>query len=360
METETKTGTKPKTKNTVEEVLKIFENGWNKQVILYGPPGTSKTYSATEIAAIFLAKHDKEDNDGAQKVIAAWDKELKKQNSSEGDDSTADTAESNFHALCEKYLENNNKHKVIQFHPSYSYEDFVRGLEVKTEENGGIPSYEVKRKIIEEFGKGATNETPKVLIIDEINRAPLGSVLGELIYGLEYRGKAVSTPYPYKENGEDVPLKIAEGLFIIGTMNTADRSIGTMDYAVRRRFAFVPVLPNPAVIKGTWKDTDVGRKALNLFNSLMNEEEGIFANDMLEDDSICVEDIKIGHTYFLGKGDLKVEQELDYLKYRIEYQIRPVYEEYVKDGIIKKEGIDRFDDIVNKVLNPKKNTATDA
>ena len=311
-------------KNPVDEVLKIFKNGWNKQVILYGPPGTSKTYSAIEIAAKFLAEKDE----------------------------NADEETVNTHEKCEDYLKSKSEqYKVIQFHPSYSYEDFVRGIVVKTKDNDGhsltIPTYEVERKIIETFGEAATSEAPRVLVIDEINRAPLGSVLGELIYGLEYRGKAVSTPYIYKENGKEKPLKISENLYIIGTMNTADRSIGTMDYAVRRRFAFVPVLPNADVIKDSWKDKEVGDKAWKLFNDLiMNEKDGIFSNEYLEDAELDVNDIKIGHTYFLGKQDLKEEDALEYLNYRINYQIRPVYQEYIKDGLIKKDGLERFDKIL--------------
>lgn len=320
-------------KNTVDEVLKIFNNGWNKQVILYGPPGTSKTYSATEIAAKFLAEHEEENRKPKLET----------------------------HAECEAYLEKKDgQYKVIQFHPSYSYEDFVRGIVVKTKDKDNnplnIPTYEVERKIIEKFGEGAKKDNPRVLVIDEINRAPLGSVLGELIYGLEYRGKAVSTPYTYerKEEGseevKEIPLKISEHLYIIGTMNTADRSIGTMDYAVRRRFAFLPVLPCPEVIEGTWNDSNVGKKAKELFNALMNEKEGIFKKDLLADTESDVNDIKIGHTYFLGRKGIEKEDGLEYLQYRIDYQIKPVYQEYIKDGLINKEGLAEFERIVENVM----------
>lgn len=330
-----------KKESTVDKVLKIFNNDWNKQVILYGPPGTSKTYSATEIAARFLAG------------------KTEKSNPLEGDPKS-------FHERCEKYLAENPNYKVIQFHPSYSYEDFVRGIVVKTEvsENGEIkklatPTYEVERKIIETFGEDASEKNPKVLVIDEINRAPLGSVLGELIYGLEYRGKPVSTPYVFKDKNGEKPLKISEHLYIIGTMNTADRSIGTMDYAVRRRFAFVPVLPCIEVIESSWSNPSVGEKARSLFETLMGTTEdedgkiveaGIFSADLLEDSELNVNDIKIGHTYFLGKKEIAQEKEMDYFKYRIDYQIRPVYEEYIKDGLIRKSGLEKFNNLVKKVM----------
>ena len=82
---------------------------------------------------------------------------------------------------------------------------------------------------------------PYVLIIDEINRANLPAVLGELIYALEYRGEKVESMYETEEDGN--VLIIPPNLYIIGTMNTSDRSVGHIDYAIRRRFAFIELLP---------------------------------------------------------------------------------------------------------------------
>ena len=130
--------------------------------------------------------------------------------------------------------------RLIQFHPSYTYEDFVRGIVVEV--SNGQPAYIVKNKVLAEFAEKAI-DNPKakfVLIIDEINRANLSSVLGELIYALEYRGQSVNTLYELDGERE---IKLPNNLFIIGTMNTADRSVGHIDYAIRRRFAFESVLP---------------------------------------------------------------------------------------------------------------------
>lgn len=318
----------PEKEGVVDKVIKIFENGWNKQVILYGPPGTSKTYSATIIAAKFLAGSN-------------WD-----ENKSD---------ENNTYKIAKELLENEYKanYKIVQFHPSYSYEDFVRGITVKpAEENNGI-TYVTESKFFESFCKQAQNnkEQKYVLIIDEINRAPLASVLGELIYGLEYRESSIATPYAI--NGE-YDFSIPDNLYIIGTMNTADRSIGSIDYAVRRRFAFVQVESNGEEIKGSWIDGNAGEKAKNLYDELMNEKEGIFSKNYLEDQDMDVNDIKIGHTYFLGRkneqeGNSNVKDGMEYLKYRIEYQIKPIYEEYIKDGIIKSDGLKKFDEILEKL-----------
>ena len=216
---------------------------------MYGPPGTSKTYSATIIAARFLAGSDR------------WDEEKQ--------------LEENSYKLAKRLLNDNNikaRYKIVQFHPSYSYEDFVRGITVKPDkENNGI-TYVTEPKIFEEFCKQARKDEKKryVLIIDEINRAPLASVLGELIYGLEYRGSSIATPYAIDEKYD---FSIPDNLYIIGTMNTADRSIGSIDYAVRRRFAFVQVKSNGEEIEGSWIDKKVGIKAKKLYDKLMNEED---------------------------------------------------------------------------------------
>ena len=296
--------------NPVDEVLKIFDNDWNKQVILYGPPGTSKTYSAIIIAANMLGYSGK-DYEGASEHLKT----------------------------CKNF-------KLVQFHPSYSYEDFVRGITVKP--NSDKIEYKTESKIFETF---CLQKGKKVLIIDEINRAPLASVLGELIYGLEYRNKEITTPYELEDNK---PLVVPDDLYIIGTMNTADRSIGSIDYAVRRRFAFVQVGSSPEEIKNSWiNQEDLGEKAFDLYNRIMHKEKGLFSEDLLADPEIDVDDIKIGHTYFLGlkkeiaSGEKKEEDENGYLEYRIKYQIKPIYMEYIKDGIINPNGKERFETIVD-------------
>lgn len=148
-----------------------------------------------------------------------------------------------------------------------------------------------------------------VLIIDEINRANLSSVLGELIYALEYRGKAVHTLYKFGDSNE---ITLPPNLYIIGTMNTADRSIGHIDYAIRRRFSFVPVPPDPAAIKET--------KAIALYNQVAE----IFKKHTAAD--FDADDVQIGHSYFLGE-----ETELPL---RLKYEIRPVLQEYLRDGVL--------------------------
>lgn len=175
------------------------------------------------------------------------------------------------------------EYQIVQFHPAYSYEDFVRGIVAKTDENGNI-AYNVENKVLAAFAKKAQdNPNGKyALIIDEINRANLPSVLGELIYALEYRGEAVTTMY---ELEKDRQIILPKNLYIIGTMNTADRSVGHIDYAIRRRFAFVDVQPNETIIES--------QKAKNIFKYL----DSLFKEHLSPD--FKKDDVMIGHSYFL-------------------------------------------------------------
>lgn len=107
-------------------------------------------------------------------------------------------------------------------------------------EHGSNVSYETVNKILGKIAEVASRKeyekTKFYLVIDEINRANLATVFGELIYGLEYRGRSVATPYTVKNSNK---VELPDNLYIIGTMNTADKSIGGIDYAIRRRFCFL-------------------------------------------------------------------------------------------------------------------------
>lgn len=239
-------------------------------------------------------------------------------------------------ALTEEKLVSKGESKLIQFHPAYTYEDFVRGIIVETND-AKQPEYRVVNKVMAEFAQKALDNKSSnyVLIIDEINRANLPSVLGELIYALEYRfdpekpeETSVESMYSLMEDGESGSsegriLRLPKNLYLIGTMNTADRSVGHIDYAIRRRFAFVDVPPNDAPIIEVVKDPNTQAKALALFQKV----GGFFAKDRINSD-FEAKDVQLGHSYFLAKDEKT-------LKLKLEYEIKPLLREYVKDGILK-------------------------
>jgi 5-methylcytosine-specific restriction enzyme B len=162
-------------------------------------------------------------------------------------------------------------------------------------------------------------EPPKeyVLIIDEINRANLSSVLGELIYALEYRGQNVESMYEVDGSNK---LLLPENLLIIGTMNTADRSVGHIDYAIRRRFAFIPI---PA------KDlsSELGK---TFKKQLFDKVIALFSHDTHLSREFDPADVQLGHSYFIDKSD-----DGGSIDIRLEYEIIPILHEYIKDGVLK-------------------------
>jgi hypothetical protein len=129
--------------------------------------------------------------------------------------------------------------ETLQFHPSYSYEDFIQGIRPMT--SGGQLTFErVPGRFMQfcEKAERIPEAAPCVLIIDEINRGNLSRIFGELMYLLEYRDKAIPIA------GESLPFRIPANVFLIGTMNTADRSIALVDHALRRRFSFIHLGPD--------------------------------------------------------------------------------------------------------------------
>ncbi|HIY75667.1 MAG TPA: AAA family ATPase, partial [Candidatus Sphingobacterium stercorigallinarum] len=161
-----------------------------------------------------------------------------------------------------------------------------------------------------------------VLIIDEINRANLSSVLGELIYALEYRGEAVESMYAIDGDNK---LILPPNLYIIGTMNTADRSVGHIDYAIRRRFAFVDVLP---------KDLS-GEEGIAFDQPLFNQVSELFDKNLSPE--FKKKEVQLGHSYFIDKS--KLEEGVS-MSVRLEFEIRPILLEYVKDGVLIGENIE--------------------
>ena len=379
----------------IEKVIALLH--YKPQIILQGPPGTGKTREAKRIAKALLGL---------------------------GENDT---------------LNNNEQFKLIQFHPSYSYEDFVRGIVAEPNEEGDGIVYTAENEILGTFAKEALDNWYKaqqstqtlkeeeifkafiehikdelaksedykyplteavylfdaddkrfkykgdnwevhskglnmnyaeiksiinsdvkdrqgvtklttiggqarrhasyfirivekyyefknsykpivvdkiqlknyVLIIDEINRANLSAVLGELIYALEYRGEAVQSMYSIEG---DSSLTLPPNLYIIGTMNTADRSVGHIDYAIRRRFAFVNILPKDLT-------NELGNNfAKSLFDSVAN----LFKDNLSPE--FKKEDVQLGHSYFITKHTP--------INIRWEYEIKPILLEYVKDGVL--------------------------
>lgn len=180
---------------------------------------------------------------------------------------------------------------------------------------------------------------PVVLIIDEINRGNISKIFGELITLIEVdkRDKGVhpiDVMLPYTKSWFRVP----SNLYIIGTMNTTDRSTGTLDYALRRRFAFVTLKSNPAVIESHYDK--LGDQGLKSIACALFDDIKIFIEDPKHlCGDLSIDDLMVGHSYFMAK----TEEEL---RDKMEYEILPLINEYINDGILnvdKKEKNDAFE-----------------
>jgi MoxR-like ATPase len=240
--------------------------------------------------------------------------------------------------------------KIIQFHPSYTYEDFVRGIVAKPNEEAEGIIYEAENKTIAKFAEDALNDSDNnyVLIIDEINRANLSSVLGELIYALEYRGEEVESMY---EVDGSQKLILPPNLYIIGTMNTADRSVGHIDYAIRRRFAFVDILPkklnnSEEIIFNHTLYESVSKLFVKDFNSDTEyNAENIINNETYLSSEFNAKDVWLGHSYFIqkikkdGSGNI-IEKNPAEMSTMLDYEIKPILMEYVRDGVLKPSAIE--------------------
>lgn len=332
----------------------------SKQIIKYGPPGTGKTYQAKQ---------------NVKDCFNFW------QSETDG----------------EKNFSLDNHLETVQFHPSYSYEDFMEGLR-PTLDNGNIQLrlqngifknlckeaakweidfYHLKQKHpnlsdwleikiadlkeyenelskisdLKEYKNELSNEywnfvfeknddeklvskviPPYFLIIDEINRAELSRVLGELMYCLEYRGTdgMISTQYATLNDKDTGLLKvnnsykffIPHNIYIIGTMNTIDRSIESLDFALRRRFSFQEVLPDEKVLRDYLKTKNEDWQ--NLADNFTNLNKEIIVNPYLG------KDYQIGHAYLM-KLDRLAEMDVNEVrKYIWENSISPLLQEYLR------------------------------
>jgi MoxR-like ATPase len=233
-----------------------------RQVIFYGPPGTGKTFIAQALA---------------EQVEAAG-----------GD------------------------WQLVQFHPAYSYEDFFEGYRPAKPEDGDGLQFDLRRGPLRRLAEQATHDPgrPYLLVIDEINRGNIAKIFGELYFLLEYRDRPIRLQYSPEE-----PFSLPENLFVIGTMNTADRSIALVDSALRRRFYFFPFLPREFPVQevlGRWLTEqgygDEPARLLDALNAALHEA--------LPDD-----DFAIGPSYFMPR---KSQPNLERVW---RYAIRPLLEE---------------------------------
>ncbi len=247
-----------------------------KNILLYGAPGVGKTHNYQRLISMI---ENGEDETTIFKTITANNK------TDNFDKSTFETIKS------EKRLE------FVTFHQSYSYEDFIEGF--RPNEDGHI---ELEDGIFKTLANRALENSEKnhYIIIDEINRGNISKIFGELITLIEEdKRDSYEVTLPYSKE----KFKIPSNLYIIATMNSTDKSIATMDIALRRRFTFIKMKPNPNLV-----DDEKAKALMKKLNKYIKDKRG--------------EEYQLGHSYFMN---LEGENDLEFV---IEYKIKPLLEEY--------------------------------
>ena len=263
-------------KEDLQEVIDLLQT--RNQIVFYGPPGTGKTFLAGKIAR-YLAGEE--------------------------------------HA---------NHVTTVQFHPSYAYEDFFEGYRPVKGTDGQVSFALVSGPLRRIAGAAAANrDQPFFLIIDEMNRGNLAKVFGELYFLLEYRDQTIDLQYNSEEK-----FVLPPNLFIIGTMNTADRSIAMVDAAIRRRFAFVELHPQEGMTHGLLERfltaRDMDRRPAQLLDALN-------AEIALED-----RDLMIGPSYFMKPHSATAAG----LQQVWKYELLPLLEEHYYGRLSRPEIHERF------------------
>ena len=246
-----------------------------KNIVLQGPPGVGKSYAAQKLGFALMGAEDR------------------------------------------------NRLGFIQFHQSYSYEDFVEGY--RPTESG----FELRAGKFIEFCREAEADPnrPHVFIIDEINRGNLSKILGELMLLIESDKRDAKWAMPLASG--KVPFYVPANVHIMGLMNTADRSLAVVDYALRRRFAFVDLAPNLAAPKFRLQLEDMGISP-DLVTQIV-DRFSLLNNEIAIDTANLGPGFMIGHSYFCS-GPLEGEGEQHWYRRVIQTEIAPLLHEYWFDN----------------------------
>lgn len=276
---------------TLDTIIDLLRR--KKNVILQGAPGTGKTFVARRLAYLLMGAADE------------------------------------------------NRAPVVQFHQSSSYEDFIQGY--RPDGKGG---FELKNGTFYTFCKEAMEEPDKpfVLIIDEINRGNLSKIFGELMMLIEpdKREAEFGVPLAYAIS-RDERFHVPSNVHLIGTMNTADRSLSMVDYALRRRFAFVelePAFSNP-VFREFLEERGASAGLIDAIVARMGQVNQMVASDA----NSLGRGYRIGHSFFVPMDD--ITPSVEWYKSVVKYEILPLLEEYWVDA---RASVDAAEDMLGKPI----------
>ena len=272
----------------IEQWLERLQS--KKAMILQGPPGVGKTFIARKLAYALMEEKDQE------------------------------------------------RLEMVQFHQSYSYDDFVRGYRPVA---GKAGTFGLQNGVFYAFCQKALNDPDReyVFIIDEINRGNLSQIFGELLMLIEHdkRSPEFAVPLVYRAEGEP-RFYIPPNLYLIGLMNLADRSLAMVDYALRRRFAFMTLKPQfeSASYRQWLSDRSMDSNLIDLIIERMTA-----LNQEIKEDALLGENYQVGHSFFCPKGDHFAGLDRNWYALVVRTEIVPLLKEYWFDNLSKAEEAER-------------------
>lgn len=273
------------------ELVQILDNlSSKKAMILQGPPGVGKTFIARKLAYALMKEVDP------------------------------------------------NRLEMVQFHQSYSYDDFVRGYRPVS---GKAGSFGLQNGVFYEFCQKAIKDPDReyVFIIDEINRGNLSQIFGEILMLIEHDKRHPEFAVPLIYRNEDEPrFYIPSNLYLIGLMNVADRSLAMVDYALRRRFIFVSLKPQYErdMFRQWLAERSMQTDLIDLIIKRM-----ITLNNEIREDPLLGENYMIGHSFFCPKGDNFAGLDKNWYQGIVRTEIAPLLKEYWFDNQMKAEEAER-------------------
>ena len=269
-------------KEKLREIINRFKE--KKNLILQGPPGTGKTWLAKRLAMVLIGREDL----------------------------------------------NGTQIKSVQFHPNLSYEDFVRGWRPGSNEKL-ILQEGIFMSLVKEANKFPNKNF--VIVIDEINRGNPAQIFGELLTLIESTKRnpkdAIQLCYQSSE-GDDSAVYLPDNLYILGTMNIADRSLALVDMAFRRRFAFINLDPN---FNDVWRYYVVNKREMDLNMANFIQRTLINLNTQISSDPKLGKDFQVGHSFFTPNNSLEGKNSKDWFKDIVKTEIKPLLEEYWFDSL---------------------------
>jgi hypothetical protein len=315
----------PADQNIVDAVGNLWRQG-RSFVVLSGPPGVGKTRSAEDLIIETLKKQEVLHDMFACRLSKLFPNYQDTPPSSE--------------EIGSILISNGIRFvwEICVLHPQFTYEDMIRGVRLVASSTG-TPQLSVREGVLGFMSRvvdkletlcGKTDSPRGILVLDEINRAPLGQLFGEAMYALDRRGHSVATPYNLKESG--CTFSIPKSLLLLGTMNSVDRAVSGFDFALKRRFVTLTVGSRVQPIENRYSENSKVRSiAVNLYNTVSTlvkeaSQSGVVPNS----------ELVLGHSYFIAPLHIETEAEIfEWLGHSLQYQVIPTLIDYAEQGLLQ-------------------------